>query len=443
MTAVAAGPHSPSAVLASLIAERTASVGVIGLGYVGLPTAAAYAEAGFPVIGIDTDPERLAGLRAGRSHVTDVAAGVVGDLVSTGRLALSPTLTGTRRVDIVDICVPTPLSKSRDPDISAILAAIDDISGELRAGQLIVLTSTTYPGTTREVLVPAVERTGLRVGRDIFVAFAPERLDPGNDIHSIRTTPKVVGGATPVCTELARALFETIVDTVVSVSSPTVAEMTKLLENTFRSINIGLANEVAIMCHHLGIDVWEVIDSAATKPYGFMPFRPGPGLGGHCIPVDPSYLSWQLRRHNYAARFIELANEINRQMPRYVVERISDLLNDHAKSVRDARILLLGVAYKANVADTRESPALDVFAMLQGKGAVVSYSDPHVERIEVGGNPYVSLAPSPHLLAEQDLVVVTTDHDRFDWAMVRAHAGLVFDTRGVRDGAGCAFWHRL
>lgn len=440
---LATSSETEHAVLARRIAERTAAVCVMGLGYVGLPTAVAYAEAGFAVVGVDIDERRRAGVAAGRSHVGDVSDDRLRRAVEDGRLTTASRLPAGERIDVIDICVPTPLSKSHDPDISAIVTALGALVREARRGQLIILTSTTYPGTTVELVVPALERTGLIVGRDVFVAFAPERLDPGNASHGLRSTPKVIGGVTPACTELACALFGTIVDTVVPVSSPTVAEMTKLLENTFRSINIGLANEAAIMCHHLGVDVWEVIDAAATKPYGFMPFRPGPGLGGHCIPVDPSYLSWQLRRLNYSARFIELAAEINRQMPRYVVDRISALLNDRSLSVRGSRILLLGVAYKPDVADTRESPALDIFAMLAGQGAHVSYCDPHVERIDIGGRSLSALPMTPERLIEQDIVVVTTDHAAFDWELVRVHAPVVFDTRGVPVGFGAASWHRL
>jgi UDP-N-acetyl-D-glucosamine dehydrogenase len=314
----------------------------------------------------------------------------------------------------------------------------------VHAGQLLILTSTTYPGTTVELLQPAVEAAGLTVGQDVFVAFAPERIDPGNAKFGIHNTPRVVGGVTPKCTEVAKELLETIVGEVVPVSSPTAAEMTKLLENTFRSVNIALANEVAIMCRHLGLDVWEVIEAAATKPYGFMPFSPGPGLGGHCIPVDPSYLSWKLRRLNYSARFIALADDINRHMPDFVASRATELLNDRSKSVKGSRILLVGIAYKPDIGDLRESPALDVLLLLRRRGARVCYADPHVPGpVELEGGPLCAVELSPALVREQDLVVVTTAHAAFDWALLRAHAPAVLDTRGWSRGQNLSNWYTL
>lgn len=432
------------AALRARIAKRTARVGIVGLGYVGLPTAVALAETGFEVVGLDVDERRCAGVNAGRSHIEDVSSETVGALVASGRLH---AVTGFREagdLDIVDICVPTPLDKSRDPDVSAIVAVVADIRATARSGQLLILTSTTYPGTTIELVQTAVEEAGLRVGVDTAVAFAPERIDPGNAIYGMRNTPRVVGGVTDVCTAIATELLATIVDTVVPVSSPTSAETVKLLENTFRSVNIALANELAIMCRHLGVDVWEVLDAAATKPYGFMPFYPGPGLGGHCIPVDPSYLSWKLRRLNYVARFIDLAEDINQHMPEYVVSRAADLLNDQAKSVRDSRVLVLGVAYKPDIGDLRESPALDVIAGLRTRGAVVQYADPHVPGpLALEDGPLAAVDLSPELLGQQDLVVVATPHRAFDWGLVRQHAVTVLDTRGRDRAQGRAGWHTL
>jgi UDP-N-acetyl-D-glucosamine dehydrogenase len=426
------------------IADRSARIGIVGLGYVGLPTAIAFAEAGFTVVGIDKDGARTEGINAGQSHIDDVSASAVDPLVGTGHLHAVSSLVEAGDLDVVDICVPTPLDKSRDPDVSAILSVIEELSGMLRPAQLIVLTSTSYPGTTAELVQPVVERRGLTVGEDVFIAFAPERIDPGNANFGIRNTPKVVGGITPACTALASQIFETIVDTIVPVSSPTAAETVKLLENTFRSVNIALANEVAIMCRHLGLNVWEIIDAASTKPYGFMPFYPGPGLGGHCIPVDPGYLSWKLRRLNYVARFIGLAEEINRHMPEYVVSRSADILNDQAKSVRGARILVLGVAYKADVGDLRESPALDVIALLRRHGADVRYADPHVPGpIDVDDEQLWSIEITPAVLAEQDLIIVTTPHRAFDWQLVIEHAAVVLDTRGWSHGREVNGWHTL
>jgi UDP-N-acetyl-D-glucosamine dehydrogenase len=430
--------------LADRIRERTAQIGVVGLGYVGLPTAVSFADAGFRVFGIDQDETVVAAVGAGGSHVEDVSAGALEQLVSSGRLRTEASIAAAGDIDVIDICVPTPLDKTRDPDMSAILAVAEELSACVRAGQLIVLTSTTYPGTTAELIQPALEGRGLVAGEDVFIAFAPERIDPGNPSFGMRNTPKVIGGVTPQCAALASQLFETIVDRVVPVSSPTAAETVKLLENTFRSVNIALANEVAIMCRHLGLDVWEVIEAAATKPYGFMPFYPGPGLGGHCIPVDPNYLSWKLRGLNYVARFIGLAEDINSHMPEYVVSRAADLLNEQAKSVRGSRVLVLGVAYKPNVADLRESPALDVIGLLMRRGADVAYSDPHVAGpVDVEGAQLCSVRLDAERLRGADLVIVTTPHLGFDWDLITGNAGLVLDTRGWSHGRGLADWHTL
>lgn len=419
------------ATLRGRIADRTARVGVVGLGYVGLPTAVAFAEAGFRVVGVEPDPHRCHGVSSGHSHVEDVGDARVAALVEEGRLDAVASIAETGPLDVVDICVPTPLDKSRDPDVSAIRAAISELHLASSPGQLIVLSSTTYPGTTAELLQPVFEASGRRVGHDVFLAFAPERIDPGNHVFDMRNTAKVVGGVTPACTAVASALFATIVDRVVPVSSPAAAEMTKLLENTFRSVNIALANEVALMCRQLGLDVWEVIDAAATKPFGFMPFYPGPGLGGHCIPVDPGFLSWKLRRLNYVARFINLAEEVNRHMPEHVVQRVADVLNDSARSVRGSRILLLGLSYKANVADLRESPALDIVSLLRRRGAQVQFCDPHViGPLVADGELLVPQPLTPEILEQSDLVIVATAHAAFDRDMVRRHARAVLDTRG-------------
>lgn len=434
---------TPVATLRERIRNRTARIGIVGLGYVGLPTAIAYAEAGFDVHGIDVDARRCSTINSGQSHVEDITSERVGALLKSGRLRAIRSVELAGDLDVLDICVPTPLDKSKEPDLSAIVSVVDAITPLLRPGQLIILTSTTYPGTTVEIVQPAIEAAGLRVGTDILLAFAPERIDPGNAAWTLKTTPKVVGGVTETCTEVASEVLSQIVDEVVTVSNATAAEMTKLLENTFRSINIGLANEVAIMCHHLGIDVWEVVRAASTKPYGFMPFFPGPGLGGHCIPVDPSYLAWKLRRLNYTARFIDLANEINRHMPEYVVTRIADLLNNAERSIKGSRILLMGMAYKPNIGDLRESPALDIAVLLTKRGADLSFADPHVEAVQHEGLSLEASQLTVETLQAHDLVVITTDHDSFNWPLVRDHARLVLDTRGTRYGAGRPTWHML
>jgi UDP-N-acetyl-D-glucosamine dehydrogenase len=426
------------------IAKRSARIGIVGLGYVGLPTAVAFAEAGFEVVGVDTSDKRREGVNAGQSHVEGVDNATVSRLVKAGRLKAVASLVDAGDLDIVDICVPTPLDKSRDPDVSAILSVIQEIRDTVRRGQLLILTSTTYPGTTVELLQPAVEAAGHVVGADVFIAFAPERIDPGNAKFGIRNTPRVVGGVTEQCTQLATELLQTVIDQVVPLSNPTAAEMSKLLENTFRHVNIALANEVAIMCRHLGLDVWEVIEAAATKPYGFMPFYPGPGLGGHCIPVDPSYLSWKLRRLNYNARFISLADDINSHMPEYVVSRAAEVLNLDSKSLRGSRVLVLGVAYKSNIADLRESPAVDVLTLLRRAGAEVSYADPHVPGpLELEGGSLMAVELSSDTLHAQDLVVIATAHAAFDWKLVRKGARAVLDTRGWSRGQHIPNWHTL
>jgi UDP-N-acetyl-D-glucosamine dehydrogenase len=407
-------------------------VAVIGLGYVGLPLACEFARAGFAVHGIDTDAAKVDGVGGGRSHVQDVPDEQIAPLVREGKLRATADFSVLSRCDAAVICVPTPLRKTRDPDISYIVAAVDQIARNLHPGLLVVLESTTYPGTTEEVILPKLESTGLKAGRDFFLAFSPERVDPGNPRYTTRNTPKIVGGVTPACAGVAQALYEQAVDTVIPVSGTRAAEMVKLLENTFRSVNIGLVNEVALMCDRLGLDVWEVIDAAATKPFGFMPFYPGPGLGGHCIPIDPHYLSWKLKTLNYSARFIELASEINGSMPQYVVTKVVDALNDQRKSVRGARILILGVAYKKDVGDVRESPALDVMKLLADRGADIRYNDPHAPEVAIdGGQRYRSVPMSREELASADLVVIVTNHSTYDYEFIVANAGCVLDTRNA------------
>jgi UDP-N-acetyl-D-glucosamine dehydrogenase len=417
--------------LAARVESRQAEIGVIGLGYVGLPLAVAFAEAGFRVLGIDRDADRVDQINAGRSYVEDVPPERVERLVSGGRLSATTSFREMGRLDCIQVCVPTPLTKTKDPDVSHIVAVLDDIRRTLRSGQLVILGSTTYPGTTRELFRPMLEESGLRLGEDFALAFAPERIDPGNEQYALREIPKVVGGDTELCTDLARSLYETVFDRVVPVSSSLTAEMVKLLENTFRMINIGLANEVAMICDRLGIDVWEVTEAAATKPYGFMKFEPGPGLGGHCIPVDPNYLAWKLRSLNYTARFIELASDVNTSMPPWVCDRITAILNRGRLAVNGSRVLLLGIAYKANVSDTRESPALDILARLRDLGADVRYHDPLIAEVEVDGRTHKSVTLTDEELRATDLVVITAAHRAIDYARVVRLAPRVFDTRNA------------
>jgi UDP-N-acetyl-D-glucosamine dehydrogenase len=416
--------------LESRIAARQARAGVIGLGYVGLPLAVEFAKAGFPVTGIDLDAEKVAQINAGDSYVLDVPREALAPLAAEGRLRATTDFAELAELDTVNICVPTPLRKTKDPDMSYIDAACRQIAAQLHPGMLIILESTTYPGTTEEFVLPMLEESGLRVGEDFFLCFSPERVDPGNAQYHTGNIPKVVGGVTAACTRLGARLYEQALATVVAVSSPRVAEMVKLLENTFRMINIGLANEMALMCDRMGIDVWEVIDAAATKPFGFMPFYPGPGLGGHCIPIDPFYLSWKTRQAGMEARFIELAGYINGQMPHYVVDKVQNALNDRGKPLKGARIHILGVAYKKNVNDLRESPALDVMHLLKRRGARLTYSDPFIPRVQVDGAELEAAAPVP----EADCVVIITDHAAFNYAEVVARAELIVDTRNALKG---------
>lgn len=405
-------------------------VGILGLGYVGVPLAVEFAQAGLEVVGIDVSEERAALIDGGGSPIPDVPARAVAEQVKAGRLRATTDFSALSDVDAVCICVPTPLRKSEDPDISYIVHAVDRIAENLHPEMLIVLESTTYPGTTEEIVLPRLEANGLKAGEDFFLAFSPERVDPGNQEFFTRNTPKVIGGVTAACTEKASALYAHAVDTVVPVSNASTAEMVKLLENTFRAINIGMVNELALICDRLDVDVWEVINAAKTKPFGFMPFYPGPGLGGHCIPIDPLYLSWKMKTLNYTARFIELASTINAGMPAHVVEKVTDLLNSAKKSVNGSRILLLGMAYKPGVGDTRESPALDIAGLLQKKGAEVSYADPHVPSLSIFGESLKAYDLAEGV-GQFDLVVIVTNHVDFDIARVLQEATLVFDTRNA------------
>lgn len=420
------------------ITDRTAKVAVVGMGYVGLPLAMEVVRAGFEVLGIDVDSGKVEGLNNGRSHVLDVPDETVRLARESGKFTAYADYEPIRRADCVSICVPTPLKKTRDPDISYVTQAVEGILPRLHPGMLVVLESTTYPGTTEELIRSEVEKAGFRVGEDVLIAFSPERVDPGNKVYNTRNTPKVIGGCTPACTETAKFFYEQVIEKVVPVSSTQTAEMVKLLENTFRVVNIGLVNEVAVMCDKLGISVWEVIEAASTKPFGFMPFYPGPGLGGHCIPIDSLYLSWKMKSLNYNARFIELASEINTEMPAYCVGRIAKILNQRRKAVNGSKILVLGVAYKRDVSDTRESPAIDVIRLLEADGAEVDYHDPYVPELVMdhasGRETKRSVSLTPAVVVGYDLVVLTTDHSAVDYAMVQAHAQVIFDTRNACRG---------
>ncbi len=423
--------------LGERIDSRDAVIGVVGLGYVGLPLVVAFAEAGFPVVGFDLDSEKVSLLNEGQSYIEDVPSEAIARARKAGQLKASTSFEDLAGADVINVCVPTPLTKTRDPDVSYILRAVEEIRKRMHSGQLVILGSTTYPGTTHDLFVPILEESGLKVGSDIAVAFAPERIDPANRQFDVRQVPKVVGGETPRCTELAVKVFEAIFDDVVPVSSSQSAEMVKLLENTFRAINIGLANEVALMCDKLGLDVWEVIDAAATKPYGFMKFTPGPGLGGHCIPVDPAYLAWKMKALNFPARFIEVATEINSQMPHHVTDVVTSLLNEDRLAVNGARILIMGVAYKPDVADMRESPAIEIIERLREKGAEISYHDPHVPELTIGEFHAKSVPLTEEAVAGSDLLVIVTDHHSIDYENVVRMAPRVFDTRNAtRDVRG-------
>ena len=413
------------------IEDRSAVSAVIGLGYVGLPLAMELCETGFNVVGYDVSERVVSLLMRGESHIQDVPAEQVAKHVASGAFVATTDETGLAAADTVSIAVPTPLAKTRDPDMSYVLSAAETVARQAHPGMLIVLESTTYPGTTRELLQPRLEERGLVVGETVFLAFSPERVDPGNPVYHTKNTPKVVGGITPACNAVATAFYQSTIDTVVTVSSPEAAELVKLLENTFRSVNIGMVNEMAIVCDRLGVDVWEVIDAAATKPFGFMKFTPGPGIGGHCIPLDPHYLAWKMRSLNYKTRFIDLASEVNSAMPDFVVEKAAWALNDDRKSVKGSKVLVLGVAYKRDIDDMRESPALDVIRLLEDRGAEVMYHDPHVPSFREEGHEKFSVALTDGLLESVDAVVVITDHKAVDYQRVADRAALVVDTRNV------------
>jgi UDP-N-acetyl-D-glucosamine dehydrogenase len=418
-------------ILRPKLQDRKATAAVIGLGYVGLPLAMEIAAAGFHVIGIDLDRDKIATLKQRKSYILDVPEKTITRAMESGSFTPTSDFTVLADADTVSICVPTPLSKSRDPDISFILAATAEIRKHLRPGQLIVLESTTYPGTTNELILPELESAGLRVGEDFFLAFSPERIDPGNASFNTRNTPKIVGGITDRCTEMARLFYSQFIERVIPVSSTKCAEMVKLLENTFRSVNIGMVNEMALMCDLLGVDIYEVIDAAATKPFGFIPFYPGPGLGGHCIPIDPHYLAWKLKALNFQARFIGLASEINGMMPSVVTTLVGEGLNRFSKSIRDSKVFILGVAYKKNVSDCRESPALDIMRLLSDKGAILSYNDPLVPSLRLNGEVMKSVDVTAASVESQDCVVILTDHGIYDFRKIVGAAKLVIDTRNA------------
>jgi UDP-N-acetyl-D-glucosamine dehydrogenase len=413
------------------ILDRSARVGIIGLGYVGLPLAVEFAKAGYETVGIDVDGRRVNDISAGRSYIQDVPEAELKSVVAGGRLTATTDYSVLKHVDSVSVCVPTPLRKTKDPDIQYIVDATARIKENLHRGLLIVLESTTYPGTTDEILLSEFTGAGLQVGRDFYLAFSPERVDPGNPHYGTHNTPKIIGGVTPECTRLAQQLYERVVERVIPVSSTKAAEMVKLLENTFRMVNIGLVNEIAIMCDKLNLDVWEIIEAAATKPFGFMPFYPGPGLGGHCIPIDPLYLSWKLKLLNYNARFIELASEINTNMPEYVSTKVGRALNKRRKAVNGSSILVLGISYKRDISDTRESPALDIIRLLQEEGASVSYSDPYNPELKLDQGPLRSLTLTPENLRSFDCVVLVADHRAFDYDLIAREASLIVDCRNA------------
>ncbi len=424
--------------LLNKIQTRELQVAVIGLGYVGLPLAVELAKAGFRTTGLDLDPRKVEAINAGRSYIEDVPTAEVAPLVAAGTLRATADFSTLAGCDAVSICVPTPLSKTHDPDLSYVVAAVDAVADSLHDGMLIVLESSTYPGTTEEIIVPKLLHNGFRVGENVFVAFSPERIDPGRTDYTLKNTPKVIGGVTPACGQVAAALYHCVAETVVPVSSSSAAEMVKLLENTFRAVNIALVNEFLMMCDKLGLDAWEVIEAAATKPFGFTKFTPGPGVGGHCIPLDPHYLSWKLRTLNYNARFIQLASEVNTAMPAYWVNRVADSLNEVGQAVKGSRLLVLGVAYKPNISDVRESPALDIIRLLEARGARVSFHDPYVQSLAHEGLDTPAAALTAATVAAADGVVIATNHSSYDWAWLQQHARLIVDTRHVLPQASVA-----
>jgi UDP-N-acetyl-D-glucosamine dehydrogenase len=419
-------------VLEEKIRTRQAKVGIVGLGYVGLPLAVEFAKAGFTVTGIDLSDSKIERINKGDSYVGDVPSTTLAPLVASGKIKATADFSVIRDLDTVNICVPTPLRKTKDPDMSYIVSACGEIAKFFHPGMLVILESTTYPGTTDEVVLPMLEQGGLKVGKDFFLCFSPERVDPGNAKYNTSNIPKVVGGTTPACSEMGHVFYSQALQKVVAVSSTQVAEMVKLLENTFRMINIGLANEIALMCDRMGINVWEVIDAAATKPFGFMPFYPGPGLGGHCIPIDPFYLSWKTKQAGIEARFIELAGYINGQMPHFVVDKIQNALNDHTKPLKGSHIHVLGVAYKKDIEDVRESPALDIMLLLKRRGARITFSDPHVASLQLDGEKLASEDVSA--VAAADCTVIVTDHSAFNYRKIAEQAKLIVDTRNALKG---------
>jgi UDP-N-acetyl-D-glucosamine dehydrogenase len=418
--------------LISRFQDKTAQISILGLGYVGLPLAVVFAEAGFYVTGIDPVAEKMDMLNRGESYIMDIPSAQIKKLVSSGHLKGTTDFAVLKKMDAVSICVPTPLRKTGDPDLSFIINATESLKKYIHSEMVIILESTTYPGTTRELVLPLLEEeSGLKVGVDFFLAFSPERVDPGRTDFTTLNTPKVVGGITPRCMDVASAWYSQAIKTIIPVSSAEAAEMTKILENTFRMINIGLVNEMAIMCDRLGIDVWEVIEAASTKPFGFMKFLPGPGLGGHCIPIDPLYLSWKLRAHNYAARFIDLASEINTNMPRFTVGKIQDALNQQSKPIKGSKVLILGTAYKADIDDVRESPALDIIHLLRQKGALVSYHDPYIKSLAHNDWKLNSITDYLEAVQQADCVVIVTNHKAYDYEQIQKTARLIVDTRNA------------
>jgi len=423
------------------IVNKTAKVSVIGLGYVGLPLAVEKAKAGFEVIGIERTRQRVNMVNKAKNYISDIIDAELEKVVKEGKLRATQSFEAISEVDVICICVPTPLTRNKEPDVQHIEAVTEQFIPHFHKGQLIVLESTTYPGTTEEVILPRLQRNGLRVGEDFYLAYSPERIDPGNKRYRMDNVPKVVGGVTKRCTHLARALYEQVVkEKIYSVSSPRVAEMEKLLENVFRSVNIALVNEMALLCNRMGIDIWEVVEAAKTKPYGFMPFYPGPGLGGHCIPIDPYYLAWTAKEYDFNTRFIALAGEINDQMPYYVVERMTRILNEHRKCLNGAKILILGITYKKDIGDLRESPALKIIKLLEKEGANIFYHDPYISSFLLQGKQYGSIKLTDDFLEKVDIVLITVDHSSYDYERITQKANLIFDTRNgtrhVKDNRG-------
>lgn len=417
--------------LEAKLKDRSAVIGVVGLGYVGIPLAVAFAKAGLKVIGFDIQAEKVAAVTQGKPYVTDISSKTLCKLIASKRLEAATDQSRLREANAICICVPTPLNKAKEPDLSYVINESEEVSKYLQRGQLVVLESTTYPSTTREKVLPVLQHSGLKVSQDFYLAYSPERIDPGNKKFDIKNTPKIVGGIDPESTRLAKLLYEQVADTVITVSSPEIAEMTKVFENVFRSVNIALVNELARLCENMGISVWEVIEVAKSKPFGYLPFYPGPGVGGHCIPLDPYYLASKAREYDYHMKFIELAAEINEQMPYYVTSRIIESLNACGRSIKGAEVLLLGVTYKQNVGDVRESPSLKLIRLFQEKGAEVSYNDPYIAEIEINGNILTSVEVTRKNLSSADCVVIATNHSSYNYQYIVNKAKLVYDVRGV------------